>query len=120
MTDQEKLVDLINHVCEHHIENLLQPGGAEALADHLIANGVTAKRWIPVAERLPDIKKAGELIQITQTVQATDGKESYFGHFKVYKGDGSWMFVCVNEDVDLCVTDEITHWQPLPEPPKED
>ena len=43
MTNREKLVELINHVCEHHIENLLQPGGAEALADHLLANGVTVQ-----------------------------------------------------------------------------
>ena len=45
MTDREKLVELINHVAEGHIVNLMQPGGAEALADHLIANGVTVQGW---------------------------------------------------------------------------
>lgn len=43
MTDWEKLVKLINHVSEGHIINLMQPGGAEELADYLIANGVTVK-----------------------------------------------------------------------------
>lgn len=43
MTDREKLVEMINHVSEMHIENLMQPGGAEALADHLLSNGVTVK-----------------------------------------------------------------------------
>lgn len=43
MTDREKLVQLINHVAEGHVVNLMQPGGAEALADHLIANGVTVQ-----------------------------------------------------------------------------
>lgn len=57
MTDREKLVELINHVCEHHIENLLQPGGAEALADHLLANEVTMQRCGDGIER--PIKFAG-------------------------------------------------------------
>lgn len=43
MTDWEKLVKLINHVSEGHVINLMQPGGAEELADYLIANGVTVK-----------------------------------------------------------------------------
>lgn len=43
MTDREKLVELINHVSEGHVENLMQPGGVEALADCLIAHGVTVK-----------------------------------------------------------------------------
>lgn len=43
MTDREKLVEMINHVSEMHIENLMQPGGAETLADHLLSHGVTVK-----------------------------------------------------------------------------
>ena len=44
MTDREKLVELINHVSEGHIVNLMQPGGVEELADYLIAHGVTVKQ----------------------------------------------------------------------------
>lgn len=44
MTEQEKLVELIDHVCEGHVENLMRPGGVEALADHLIAHGVTVRK----------------------------------------------------------------------------
>lgn len=40
MTDREKLIELINHVAEGHAVNLMQPGGAEALAGYLLANGV--------------------------------------------------------------------------------
>lgn len=132
MTDQEKLVELLAQVCEWGAKRCIgckedTPAAAECreerfgrVADYLIANGVTVQQWIPVTERLPDIKKDGALIQITETVQATDEKETFFGHFKVYKGDGSWMFVCANEDVDLCVTDEITHWIPLHDLPKEE
>lgn len=129
MTDREKLVVLLeSHCavigeakCKAAKEEICSPRDcAECLADHLLANGVTVQRWIPVSEKLPDIKKDGELIQITQAVQATDGKESFFGHFKVCKANGAWMFVCATEDVDLCVTDTVTHWQSLPALPKEE
>lgn len=43
MTDKEKLVELIDHVCEGHVENLMQPGGVEAVADYLTAHGVTVR-----------------------------------------------------------------------------
>ena len=47
MNDKEKLVAMINHVCEGHAENLMQPYGVETLADHLIANGVTVPTDMP-------------------------------------------------------------------------
>lgn len=43
MTDREKLIEMIAYISEGHIVNLMQPGGAEALADYMIANGVTVK-----------------------------------------------------------------------------
>lgn len=53
MTDREKLVELINNVCEGHVENLMQPYGVETLADYLLANGMmelvrNCGEWISV------------------------------------------------------------------------
>ena len=131
MTDREKLVELLAQACEWGdrcigcknnlpIAATCREERFGKAADHLLANGVTVHRWIPVTERLPDVEKETNPFRITQTVQATDGKETFFGHFKIYRYDGSWMFVCVNEDVDLCATDEITHWIPLHDLPKEE
>lgn len=75
-------------------------------AGHLIANGVTVQRWIPVSEKLP---KPGE------RVLATDGVvvgEMYFAitkHWHRYNGI-SWKNFADTQ---------ITHWQPLPDAPKE-
>ena len=44
MEIREKLVELMNHVSEGHVVNLMQPGGVEELADYLISHGVTIKR----------------------------------------------------------------------------
>lgn len=74
----------------------------EAIADHLIANGVTIQRWIPVSERLP------EMWQNVLTVR-TDGafRLDFVGSL------GVWY-----DDVNF-VGYPVTHWMPLPLPPKE-
>ena len=66
------------------------------LADYLIANGVTLQEWISVTERLPDI--GVEVI--------------------VYSEDDG---ICVDYyDGDSFGYYDVTHWMPLPQPPKEE
>lgn len=47
---REKLIELLDII--------MQPGEKTLgdIADHLIANGVTVQKWIPVTERLPQEK----------------------------------------------------------------
>ena len=82
------------------------------IADHLIANGVTVQEWISVNDRLPEegeyvlcVLKGfnyGGKIQVCKFVPADKFKDKpYFEHFR--NGFPS-----------------VTHWMPLPEPPKED
>ena len=68
------------------------------LADYLIAHGVTVQEWISVHDRLPEM--SGEYLVATVT--------GYVGvrHFYV-----TWP--------RSFQADTVTHWMPLPEPPKE-
>lgn len=71
-------------------------------ADYIIANGVTVQEWIPVTERLPE---DGEMA-FCHTV--------YF--YDVLQWDdraGRW----VNSFADF-KKEFVTHWMPLPLPPK--
>ena len=98
---REKLIELIyqaqdngiiqgNHVTHiAHISN-------KTVADHLIANGVTVQKWIPVTERLPE--KTGLYM----------GFDTHFGVILAY----------YTTDKMMVTWEEITHWMPLPEPPK--
>lgn len=46
---KQRLIELIDYSTEGHFENINQPYGAESLADHLIANGVTIRErgeWV--------------------------------------------------------------------------
>ena len=96
------------------------------IADHLISNGVTVQEWIPVTERLPD------------------EHESLFAR---YKGTDKWlnaMFMTISDIVivsaeyesgkrivktantvdgvwkvkDIFYPCRVTHWMPMPQPPK--
>ena len=81
------------------------------IAEKLIANGVTVQEWISVKDRLPEegeyvlcVLKGfnyGGKIQVCKFVPADKFKDKpYFEHFR--NGFPS-----------------VTHWMPLPEPPKE-
>ena len=91
-------------------------------ADRLISNGVTVQKWIPVTERLPD--KDGKYLtyyhnhfgDITRVLDfAKDAR-------KVNKYDfhQSWKKVWYEYDSECgyFTIDDVTHWMPLPEPPK--
>lgn len=82
------------------------PGIVKAMADHLIANGVTVAdnnvggKWIPVTERLPTIEDATEQ-------GAVLAWEVSVKHWDI------WAWDCVRD-----YADRFVGWMPLPEPPK--
>ena len=61
-------------------------------------NGVTVQEWISVNDRLPE--QGEEAICIAADGDMMIGKYTELG----------WMFPCYFE--------ELTHWMPIPEPPK--
>ena len=80
----------------------------EYLADHLIAHGVTVHGWVSVDERLPECE--GSYIVYTERGSI------YASHFYTEKRFASGY---VREaQWSQRGTVKVTHWMPLPEPPK--
>lgn len=118
MDARKKLVELLGEVQETGVNEIPVGYGCtreyvknEMVASHLIANGVTVQEWISVKDRLPEegeyvlcVLKGfnyGGKIQVCKFVPADKFKDKpYFEHFR--NGFPS-----------------VTHWMPLPEPPKE-
>ena len=73
----------------------------------------TVNRWIPCSERMPTMNEMRQSDCVL--VFALD--ENWIG-MAYYIGDG-WAFADAQTKPRL-ETVEITHWMPLPEPPKED
>ena len=91
------------------------------IADHLIANGVTVPRWIPVTERLPEIPDGWAenpepvlyMMKNTKTIYA-----GYYGEGGVWRDKYFRQYADSRNGVDA---DDVLCWMwqhDLPEPPK--
>ena len=100
MDVREKLVELLKSVLPNFRNNMAYWGEKPIyeFADCLLANGVTVQEWISVNDRLPE--QGEEAICIAADGDMMIGKYTEWG----------WMFPCYFE--------ELTHWMPVPEPPK--
>ena len=115
---KENLVELLNDVCAKGFwrygvdQKTGEEGGhemtAEDIADYLMENGVPVQKWIPVTERLP--KHFGcFIVAIRNPNSERLGVDSAdFDPLKKY-----WYpSMCWDKGY------EVTHWMPLPKPPK--
>lgn len=108
MNVREKLVELI----KDGIRKSLRAKGDDRLdysfediADHLISNGVTVQEWISVKDRLPE-EKVDCIV--------------YYKH-AYCDNDGYWAIRFCFYDGEKFQFDpayKVTHWMPLPHPPK--
>lgn len=105
MSDRKRLIELLN---DYYL-TYFQPTNRK-LADHLIANGVTVQKWVPVSERLP--KENGYYLCVVCVSSVNEHKE--YRYMILYWEDNVWidMSNCFRTRKPLC-------WMPLPEPPKE-
>lgn len=82
----------------------------------MILSEVAKPRWIPVTERLPETresilgKKSSKVIVAFRFDDGTQGTDT------AHTLNGEWVF----EDHITVVARTITHWMPLPKPPKEE
>ena len=69
--------------------------------------------WISVKDRLPD---RGQYVLVCCTMKVTSKID--------YVNAVTMAFVCeegfVDVELDEVITEGVTHWMPLPEPPKEE
>ena len=72
-------------------------------------NAVTVQEWIPVEDRLPEYSNDG----FADAVLVTDG----FVQHMAYLVGGEWRFAESGE-IKEPMWYRITHWMPLPQPPK--
>ena len=107
MDVREKLVELLDDIqvrgedfTDYEIYGMRLPDTVsnEDVVSHLIAHGVTVQEWISVEDRLPE--QGQEVIVYSGGVL----KPTVFAYQFWNKNYDSWA--------------RITHWMPLPQPPK--
>ena len=100
MDVREKLVKIIQNSvggCARH--------WAEVIADGLISNGVTVQEWISVDDRLPE--------DGVRVLAAHDD-----GVVRIGICRGCFPAVMSKKHEKAFGFAEVTHWMPLPQPPK--
>lgn len=122
MTDKEKLIARLNAsfemqyskrgliTAQHTADDLMSYGVTFAKDTNVLTNGVTfetdrnvGSKWIPVTERLPD-----DDIPSARYLCYAKGYVRILKYWRMYKS-----FEYGGKPV------KVTHWMPLPEPPKE-
>ena len=102
MADREKLIELLDQAPGHANSEIYS---LEKIVDYLIANGVTVgDKWVSTAERLPEIDQP---VLVWTPYGRYHEAATYTGTEWVVNWDYSEIY-------------GVTHWMPLPEPPKGD
>ena len=99
MDVREKLVEL----CEY-LEILPCCATYEEQAEYLISHGVTVQEWISVDDRLPE-NIANRVLVVCERSNGV-----FYAHYE----KPFW----INLETDKPFISTVTHWMPLPEPPK--
>ena len=128
MDVREKLVELLGNIYlpmmagsdtigEYNIPHKFK----REIADYLISHGVIVQEWVPVTERLPE--DSGYYLVVHQNKY--NGSISIAFEMYIKCKIGEWWeseFACDITKQFLWATrlqeQEVTHWMPLPEPPK--
>ena len=134
---REKLIELQKAAIREFMSSTTDVPLTDFTADYLIANGVTINRvtedtpvadnlsptgWIPVSERLPEddgkylvFEQSGgrtntSILRFAKDARKVD-RYDFKGRWKNawYEYDSEWGHYTVNS---------VTHWMPLPQPPK--
>ena len=116
MDVREKLVEIIQNSvggCARH--------WAEVIADGLIANGVTVQEWVSVEDKLPEVVsiRKGYRSTVKKSIRVLCVCVQKSGKTMVKEGYCEWHNDYPEHRWQIPGTiDDVTHWMPLPEPPK--
>ena len=101
MDVREKLIEILRKPIFPH--ELVDP--IEAVADYLLDSGVTVQEWISVDERLQE-EKVDCIVHYKHAYCNNDG----------YWAIGFCFYDGEKFRIDLAY--KVTHWMPMPDPPK--
>ena len=110
MDIREKLVEILRKPIFPH--ELVDP--TEAVADYLLDNGVTVQEWIRVKDKLPPHNH--DVLVYRPDMAMKILVDNYYGYYG--EDDGEWYEGWAKYGKDIHNNPLITHWMPLPQPPK--
>ena len=116
MDVREKLVELLRN--SPHLDIIKGYKGNDCTfeqgADWLITHGVTVQEWISVDDKLPPYNRDVLVYRPNMAMKfLVDNYDGYYG-----EDDAEWHEGWAKYGKDIHNNPLITHWMPLPQPPK--
>ena len=109
MDVRKKLAEIVKKAAYSSLPSNTEDFHLNMFVTNLLAHGVTVQEWIPVTERLPEENHDGSV----NAVLVTDGFVQHMAYF----ARGEWRFAESGE-IKEPMWYSITHWMPMPQPPK--
>ena len=122
MDVREKLLELIDDALQmkEGTARVVGKRYVNTIANHLIENGVTVQEWISVDDRLPSDEQ-----DVLVIAHGWGGRLVYVGSHKRVEAQKSWLTGITSKSSEWLLwgwsylkEPMVTHWMPLPEPPK--
>ena len=110
MDVREKLVEILRKPIFPH--ELVDP--TEAVADYLLDNGVTVQDWVSVDDKYPPYNR--DVLVYRPNMAMKILVDNYYGYYG--EDDAEWHEGWAKYGKDIHNNPLITHWMPLPQPPK--
>ena len=124
MDVRKKLVELLKSVLPNFRNNMAYWGEKPIyeFADCLLINGVTIQKWTSVEDRLPE--KDGAYLVTTSGFDGHQNIDIYdfakngetVSRYDLAEEKNVWYYY--DSEYGYVSTDSVTHWMPLPAPPK--
>ena len=115
MDVREKLIEILRKPIFPN--ELVDP--TEAVADYLLDSGVTVQEWVSVKDRLPD--KTGRYLVLKNRIapDCLGGNRTDIVILRFFVDKGFRMPTHIPDWINEEINEEVTHWMPLPDTPKE-
>ena len=106
---REKLIDIVEYYA-NFLDWDTKEDMVDSIMEFLATDNNVGHKWIPVTERLPE---DDEVVLIACKI----GKMFVGYHKHLYPGCEVWRILTARDSTKK-ITYTVTHWMPLPEPPK--
>lgn len=118
MDVRKKLVEIVKKAAYSFLPSNTEDFHLNMFVTNLLAHGVTVQEWISVKDRLPD--ETGRYLAVKKRIAPDElgGNRTDIVILRFFVDDGFRMPTHIPDWINGEINEEVTHWMPLPNPPK--
>ena len=118
MDVREKLAEIVKKAAYSSLPSNTEDFHLNMFVTNLLSHGVPVQDWIPVNDRLPD--KTGRYLVLKNRIapDCLGGNRTDIVILRFFVDKGFRMPTHIPDWINEEINEEVTHWMPIPQPPK--